>query len=100
MAAYAFTQEVPISWEVYQQLKAEIGEDPPAGLIVHVVQKTDQGLRYLDVWESREDFARFARQRLHPALQRVFARLGMARPSQEPVSHVVDVREVWAPARG
>jgi hypothetical protein len=95
--AYAWMQEVPISMEVYQQLKAELGPEIPGGLIVHVVSQTERGLRYLDVWESKEDWERFRDVRLHPALGRVFSKIGFQPPAGEPPMQELDVREVWKP---
>jgi hypothetical protein len=42
--------------------------DVPAGAIFHVSWFED-GLRVIDVWESAEDFNRFANDRLMPKLQ-------------------------------
>jgi len=50
---YAFTQDVPITLDIYHEIKADLGEQPPEGLIVHLAQVMEDGhLRYLDVWES------------------------------------------------
>lgn len=92
---YAWTQEVPINMDMYQQIRAELGDELPLGLIVHVVSTTDRGLRYLDVWESEADCNRFTGQRLHPAIGRVFARAHFQPPAEEPPREMVDVREVW-----
>ncbi len=95
--AYGWVQDVPITMEIYQQIKAEFGAEIPEGLIVHVVSQTERGLRYLDIWESKEDWERFRETRLHPALGRVFARIGFQRPAGEPPMQELDVREVWKP---
>jgi hypothetical protein len=51
--------------------------DPPSGLIVHV-HYFDQGhARVVDVWESQEDYQRFAESRLLPAMHKVAAQNGM-----------------------
>ena len=95
--SYAYIQDVPINLGLYQQIKAELGDEPPKGLIVHVVGQTEQGLRYLDVWESKEDCDRFFVEQVHPALDRVFARAGFQQPASEPCRQELDVREVWKP---
>jgi hypothetical protein len=95
--AYAFVQDVPINPEIYRQLKADIGDERPHGLIVHVVARTERGLRYLDVWESKEDWERFRDERVHPALERVFTQLGFQRPAGEPPMQELEVLEVWKP---
>lgn len=92
--AYAFLQDVPIGWETYRHIRAELGEVPPDGLVVHVVLEREGGLRYLDVWESKEAHARFVETRLHPAVDRGLSRAGTSRKS-EPVTQPVTVREVW-----
>ena len=95
--AYAFVQDVPITPEVYRQLMAEIGDERPQGLVVHVVARTETGLRYLDVWESKEAWERFRDARVHPALDKVFKRIGFQPPSAEPPMQELDVVEVWRP---
>ena len=95
---HAFVQDVPIGWEVYRQIRAELGDEPPAGLVVHVVMETEKGLRYLDVWESQEAHSAFVETKLHPIVGRVLARAGVARPAEEPRREPVRVREVWAGA--
>ena len=68
--AYAFTQDVPIDAHVYQRIVRGLGAEPPKGLIVHLaVERPEGGLRYFDVWESEEDWDRFAEERLHPVVQ-------------------------------
>jgi hypothetical protein len=96
--AYAYTVEVPIPWSVYEQIRAELGWEPPPGLITHLVIETREGLRYLDVWESKQDCDRFFRERVHPAVDRVFARVGRSREQTgEPNPTLIQVKEVWAP---
>lgn len=95
---FAFTQDVPITWEVYQRIRsgldAALGGRPPPGLIVHVVMETEKGLRYLDVWESREAHRSFVETTLHAVVDRALSGAGMARRA-EPETHLVSVREVW-----
>jgi hypothetical protein len=95
--AYAFVQDVPITLEIYEQLKAEIGAEVPKGLIVHVVAQIERGLRYFDVWESKAEWEQFRDERVHPAIERVFSRIGFQRPAGEPPMRELDVREVWKP---
>ncbi len=91
---YAYAQDVPIKLPVYRQIKEEIGEDVPNGLLVHLVVETEEGLRYIDVWESRADCDRFFDERVHPAVDRVFARVGRPRGG-EPRREEIVVHEVW-----
>lgn len=95
---YAYTQDVPINWAVYEKIRVELGWNPPAGLITHLVVELPQGLRYIDVWESKEDCDRFFADRVHPAVDRVLARAGRSREQTgEPCQTAITVREVWAP---
>jgi hypothetical protein len=50
--------------------------EPATGGIFHVAWIDDAGLRFVDVWESEEDWQAFARDRLMPALER----LGVSEP--------------------
>jgi hypothetical protein len=93
--AFAFLQDVPIRWELYREIRAELGEKPPPGFVLHVVIETAQGLRYLDVWESREAHRAFAEGTLHQVVPRVLARGGITRPPTEPRMDAITVREVW-----
>ncbi len=56
---YAFTFEAPGDEALYQEIRAGISELQPKGLVVHLVVKTETGLRHTNVWESREDWERF-----------------------------------------
>ena len=44
------------------------GPGAPAGLF-HWVTKTDDGIRVTDVWETREDFEKFAQEQIAPYAQ-------------------------------
>lgn len=95
---HAFTQDVPIPWPVYEQIRQQLGLAPPPGLIAHLVLQTETGLRYVDVWESKEACDRFFDERVHPAVDAVFARAGRSRAvTGEPCSTPIVVKEVWAP---
>jgi hypothetical protein len=61
------------------------------------VRLPDGGLRYIDVWESKEACARAFDERIHPAVDRAF---GGSRPTDEPeVRHldVIDLRGAAVP---
>jgi hypothetical protein len=47
------------------------GEEGPPGALFHWVAKTDQGIRVVDVWESRAQFDRFAQEQIGPYTQEV-----------------------------
>ncbi len=94
---YAFVQDVPIGPAVYRQIRAELGDQPPKGLVVHLAIRSDQGLRYVDVWESEQDWERFTEERLHKAVWGVLDRAGVPRPEVEPRRSPIEVEDVWVP---
>jgi hypothetical protein len=60
----------------YDSIGAKLGVDtnPPEGLVIHVAGFSDDGtFRIFEVWESREDQARFERERLMPIVQDLMA---------------------------
>lgn len=95
---YAYTQDVPIGPELYARIIDELGPELLTGSLLHLcVRRPEGGLRYIDVWESREACARAFDERIHPAVDRAF---GGARPAGEPEVHpleVVDLRGSLVP---
>ena len=60
---------MPIDAAFYGRIKDGLGSELPEGLISHLaVELPGGGLRYIDVWESEEDWDRFAGERLHPVV--------------------------------
>ncbi len=49
-------------------------EDAPEGLVLHTAGPTPDGWYVYDVWSSQEDFTRFGRERIEPAVQDVLGR--------------------------
>jgi hypothetical protein len=47
------------------------GGNIPPGAIFHWVAATDDGLRVVDVWETREQYDRFAQEQIGPYSQEV-----------------------------
>ncbi|HEX3393357.1 MAG TPA: hypothetical protein VHS52_02425 [Acidimicrobiales bacterium] len=96
--SYAFTQDVPIDAAVYQRILDGLGDEPPKGLIVHlVVERPEGGLRYFDVWESEGDWDRFAEERLHPVVHPILSsRFGDQTPP-EPARTPLPVIHAWHP---
>ncbi|HZO48826.1 MAG TPA: hypothetical protein VFB26_01660 [Gaiellaceae bacterium] len=72
----------------YDQILEQMGLSPggavPRGAISHWVAKTDDGLRVVDVWETKEQFDRFAREKIGPLSKQ-------AGIEHEPTIHVYDV---------
>ncbi len=93
---YAFTQDAPIDATVYRRVLDGLGDEPPKGLIVHLaVERPEGGLRYFDVWESEEDWDRFAEERLHPVVHPLLtSRFGDEFPP-EPERVPLPVIHVW-----
>ena len=65
---FAFTYDVPITTEIYARIKEGLGPERPPGLIAHLTLQIENGLRYIDVWQSKDDFEVFAESRLHPVV--------------------------------
>ncbi len=93
---YAFTQVVPIDAAFYRRVLEGLGDDPPEGLIVHLaVERPEGGLRYFDVWESEEDWDRFAEERLHPVVHPLLSGLFGDNFPPEPERVPLPVVHVW-----
>ena len=50
---YAFTLDVPADDSLYAEIRAELPDTPPPGLVLHLVVPGERGLRYIDVWEDK-----------------------------------------------
>jgi hypothetical protein len=91
---YAFTYDVPISDEIYGRIKAGLGTQRPDGMIAHLAWRIEGGLRYVDVWESKEQSEAFADERLHPVVHPLLEELlGFVPP--EPDRVVLEVIDAW-----
>jgi hypothetical protein len=68
--------------EQYDEINERVGYLPggPASPqeLFHWVTKTDDGFRVFDVWETREAFERFAREKLAP----IFDEVGVPHPPE------------------
>lgn len=92
---YTFTQDVPIDVDTYGRIVRRLGQAPPAGLILHLaLQRPEGGLQYIDVWESKAHWDRFAEERLHPVVHPIVTELLGAQPS-EPPQNPVSVVDIW-----
>jgi hypothetical protein len=92
---YAWQQDVPINAAVYARIRDDLGSPAPDGLIVHVAfELPEGGLRYLDVWRSREDCDRFTDERLHPVVGKALAEADI-RPDREPPRNEIKILDVW-----
>jgi hypothetical protein len=91
---YAFTYEVPITTEIYARIMDGIGTQRPPGLIAHLAYRTDTGLRYVEVWQAKDDYEAFQHDRLHPVVHPLLQEmLGFVPP--EPTRTVLDLVDAW-----
>jgi hypothetical protein len=61
-----------------------VRENPPAGLIAHVLTDIPGGVRATDIWESEADFQAFADERLMPAAGAVAEERGISMDGASP----------------
>ncbi len=91
---YAFTYEVPITAEIYRRIMDGVGAERPPGLIAHIAYKTESGLRYVDVWQTKDDYDAFEHTRLHPVIHPILQdMLGFVPP--EPPRTMLDLVDAW-----
>ena len=57
--------------QVIERMGLEPGGAVPDGALFHWVTATEDGIRVVDVWESREVFDRFAEEQIGPHTQAV-----------------------------
>ncbi|MDQ6650221.1 MAG: hypothetical protein M3Z02_08910 [Actinomycetota bacterium] len=61
--------------EMYDKVRAEVekqlGQPAPAGCLMHLVTRTDDGFRVTEVWESHEAADRFGDEIMRPIIERV-----------------------------
>ena len=92
----AFTQDVPIDAGFYRKIADGLGAERPAGLIVHLAfERPEGGLRYLDVWETQDDFDRFAEERLHPVVHPLLGEIFGEQLPPEPERVPLSLVHVW-----
>ena len=91
---YAFTYEVPITPEIYARIKEGVGPAYPPGLITHLAYRTEQGLRYIEAWQTQADREAFEHSRVHPAVHPLLQELlGFIPP--EPPRTRLDLVDAW-----
>lgn len=62
-----------VNEKIFGTVSPESG-DIPRGLIVHSAGPTPEGWYVYDIWRSKEDFQRFGKERIAPAVQEVTGR--------------------------
>jgi hypothetical protein len=96
--SYAFIRDVPINEEQYETVSRHIGDEVPKGLVVHLVMRHEQGLRYIDIWDSEADWKRFREERVGPAVQAMRATHGIEQPGAPVPEQRIEVLDVMVGA--
>ena len=65
---YAVVRDIPASWEHYAVLASAFVDPLPEGLILHVAGPTDEGFRTIEIWDAREAWRRWNKDRGQSAL--------------------------------
>ena len=62
-----------VTVEQYERTREKVRweDDVPNGAILHVAGRDGDDLRVFDIWESADDFQRFAEERLMPAVREI-----------------------------
>lgn len=63
-APYAFVEDIAASWQDYKELAAALADPVPPGLVVHIAGPTDEGIRVIELWETKQAWARCRSDRL------------------------------------
>jgi hypothetical protein len=92
---YAFIQDVPADEAMYAQIRAQVGDSPPPGLIAHIVVKRAGGLRYIDVWDTQTDWERFRDERVEPVVEGILAGLGIPHDHSLVTTEEIEVIDTW-----
>ncbi len=74
---YALEFEVPGDEALYGRVKRAIGDEHPAGLLVHMVVRSSAGLRHIEVWNTVDEHERFHRDHVEPAVHAVLQSIGV-----------------------
>jgi len=91
---YAFINDVPANEAMYAEVK-ELLPAHPAGLVAHIALKREGGLRYVDVWETEQDWDRFHADHVEPAVEKVLAGYGIPHSHEHEAMETVEVVDVW-----
>jgi hypothetical protein len=96
--AISMLQETPeATVEMYDAVNERIGRDvsSPPGLIVHTATPMEGGgMRFFDVWESREQLEQFREERLLPAIAAEMQERGIPMPDGPPEMKIGEVHDL------
>lgn len=78
--AILMTMDIQVARDDLEAVSSEMGvvDDPPDGLIVHLLTEAAGGVHVVDIWESQADFQKFNDERLMPAMRKVLAERGVS----------------------
>ena len=85
-----------VSREDAEALTNDMGarENPPAGLIAHVVTETANGVHVVDIWESTADLQRFNQEQLMPSMKKVSQERGIQLPDPFPEPKITEAYDL------
>ena len=92
--SYACSYEVPATIEMYREVRRLIGDEPPPGMITHLVVRSGSGLRHVEVWESEAACERFREDRVLPAVHETLRAAGLDAMPPEPVRERLQLVDV------
>jgi hypothetical protein len=96
--AVALVRDIPgVTPEGYDAVVTEIGldQEPAAGLIIHTAGMFNGVWREINIWESREGWDTFNRERIWPAVQRAMGDQAPTTPG--PDAEIMDVHDLIQP---
>ena len=85
-----------LSREDAEALTNDMGarENPPAGLIAHVVTEAANGVHVVDIWESAADLQRFNQEQLMPSVKKVSQERGIQLPDPFPEPKITEAYDL------
>jgi hypothetical protein len=93
---YAFVQDVPADETIYRRIRELLPSGTPAGLVTHIAAKRDGGgLRYIDVWKSKDAWDAFRDEHLEPVVDKVLGDLGLPHTHDDVAFEDLAVIDVW-----
>ncbi|SRR6476646_10387900 len=78
--AVVISQDIKIPRADLEAVSESMGvrDNPPDGLILHLLTDVPEGVHVTDVWESAAQFQKFLDEQLMPGMQKVMAERGIS----------------------
>jgi hypothetical protein len=92
---YSFIQDVPADEPMYRKIRALLPGNAPTGMLAHLVVRREQGLRYIDVWDTEANWRRFQLEHVEPAVGKVLAEYGIPHDHSQVTVEEIDVIDAW-----